>query len=147
MSSNTSGVIIAWVTLFSAFGVVAFLIWLLFIIRKRRPKTVPVPKPPRQIVEIKHTCQGCGYVWHKGMGVADKLQNLGERLQNMGQRQINSANQLSNTSRDLLCCSGCVPALFIPNAPQQVPIKDLNRCPNCNSLIIKKEEVVYDIPQ
>jgi len=89
----------------------------------------------KSIKETKCTCQVCGNVWYY-----DKQ----EYLENKGQRMINSANQNSNCSSDLLCCSGCWPALFIPRA-QQVPVKNLNKCPKCNSSAITKEEVVHNI--
>ena len=90
-----------------------------------------------KIKETKCTCLACGNVWYYGKA---------ESLQNRGQRMMNSANQSSNCSNDLLCCSGCAPALFIPKA-QQVPVKDLNKCPKCNSAAIKKEIVIHEVPR
>jgi hypothetical protein len=99
---------------------------------RRRPEV-----SVKNIKETKCTCQICGNVWYY-----DKQ----EYLENKGQKMINSANQNSNCSSDLLCCSGCWPALFIPRA-QQVPVKNLNKCPKCNSSAISREEVVHTIPK
>ena len=92
-------------------------------------------KGPRQIRETKCTCQACSNVWYYGKG---------EYLQNKGQRMINSANRSSDITNDLLCCSGCAPAAFLPKA-QQVPVKDLTKCPKCNSSAITREEVIHEV--
>ena len=93
-------------------------------------------KVVKRITETKCTCQACCEVWYYGMG---------EYWQNKGQRQINAANQLDSAANSLFCASGCVPAAFIPTAPQ-VPVKDLNKCPKCNSSAIKREKVIHEIP-
>ena len=91
-------------------------------------------RKPVKIRETKCTCQLCGNVWYYGKG---------EYLQNIGQNMINSANRHGNAANDLLCCAGCWPAAFLPKN-QEVPVKDLNKCPKCNSMAIKKEEVIHD---
>jgi len=88
----------------------------------------------RGLKETKCTCRACGNVWYYGKG---------EYLQNVGQSMINSANQHSNAANDLLCCAGCWPAAFLPKN-QVVPVKDLNKCPKCNSSAIIKEVVIHD---
>ena len=113
------------------FLILIFGIPILILIGRRNSKA----KIARKIKETKCTCQACGNVWYYGKG---------EYLQNKGQRMINSANQSSNCSSDLLCCSGCWPAAFLPKA-QQVPVKDLNKCSKCNSSAIKKEIVIHEV--
>lgn len=106
------------------------LIW--YMIAKRRN---PKARGPRMVKEIKCTCQACGNTWYYGKS---------EYLENLGQRMINSANRGSNMTNDLLCCAGCWPAAFLPKH-HEVPVKDLNKCPKCNSTAIKKEEIVHQI--
>lgn len=89
----------------------------------------------RGLKETKCTCQACGNVWYYGKG---------EYLENKGQRMINSANRHGNAANDLLCCAGCWPAAFLPKN-QEIPVKDLNKCPKCNSSAVKKEEVIHDL--
>jgi len=105
-------------------------IW--YMIAKRRN---PKAKGPRMVKETKCTCQACGNTWYYGKS---------EYLENLGQKMINSANRGSNLSNDLLCCAGCWPAAFLPKH-QEIPVKDLNKCPKCNSTAIKKEEIVHQI--
>ncbi|HHT9138412.1 MAG TPA: hypothetical protein ACFYEK_14360 [Candidatus Wunengus sp. YC60] len=105
-------------------GIIVFFAWL----GKARKKAI------KGIKETRCTCQACGNVWYYGKG---------EYLQNIGQNMINSANRHGNAANDLLCCSGCWPAAFLPKN-QEVPVKDLNKCPKCNSSAINKEEVIHD---
>lgn len=86
-----------------------------------------------KIVETKCTCEACGNIWHYGKG--DALQNFGEKMGKTG-------NSMSNTGADLMCCGGCLPALFIPKAPEKV-VKDLNKCDKCGSKAITKEKVEH----
>ncbi len=123
-------------SLLNLFPALIIIVLIFFIVKARRGER-------RQGVSVKHitetkcTCQVCGNVWYY-----DKQ----EYLENKGQRMINSANQSSNCSSDLLCCSGCWPAIFLPRH-QQVPVKNLNKCPKCNSSAISKEEIVHILPQ
>lgn len=89
----------------------------------------------KQIKETKCTCSACGKVWFYGKEEAFK--NFGEKLENVG-------NSMSNTGKDMMCCSGCLPALFIPNK-QKKEVKDLNQCPECGSKAVKKEVVVHNV--
>ena len=122
-----SGAFIGTIIIIIMFG---WPIW--YVISRRLRSKVKVA---RKLKETKCTCQVCGNIWHYGKG---------EYLQNKGQRMINSANQSSNCSSDLLCCSGCWPAAFLPKA-QQVPVKDLTKCPKCNSSAITREEVIHGV--
>jgi hypothetical protein len=108
-------------------GIMSFLVKL-----ANRQKSEKVIKG---IKEIQCTCQACGNIWYYGKG---------EYLQNAGQKMINSANEHGNTANDLLCCAGCWPAAFLPKN-QVVPVKDLNKCPKCNSSAINKEEIIHKI--
>lgn len=89
----------------------------------------------KKIKETKCTCKACGKVWHYGKEEA--FQNLGEKMENFG-------NSMSNTGKNMMCCSGCLPALFIPEK-QEKKIKDLNQCPDCGSKAVKKEVVVHNV--
>lgn len=87
----------------------------------------------RTIKETKCTCQACGNIWYYGK--EDSIKNVGEKMESFG-------NSLSNTSKDMMCCGGCVPALFIPEK-QEKDVKDLNQCQKCGSKAVKKEEVTH----
>lgn len=89
----------------------------------------------KKIKETKCTCKACGNVWYYGKEEA--ITNFGEKLQNVG-------SEMSNTGKDMMCCTGCFPALFIPEK-QKKAVKDLNACPKCNSKAISKESVVHDV--
>jgi RNA polymerase subunit RPABC4/transcription elongation factor Spt4 len=80
----------------------------------------------KKISETKCTCSSCGGVWHYGK--AEALQSAGAALQNAG--------------KSMMCCTGCVPALFIPDRQ----VVDLNKCPKCGSKAVKKETVEHDVP-
>lgn len=89
----------------------------------------------KKIKETKCTCKACGKVWFYGKEEA--MQNLGDKMQNLG-------NSMSNTGSDMMCCSGCLPAAFLPQK-QTKDVKDLSKCPECGSKAIKKEVVVHDV--
>jgi len=89
----------------------------------------------KKIKETKCTCKACNEVWFYGKQEA--LDNFGERMKNAG-------NTMSNTGNDMMCCTGCLPAAFIPSKPTN-KVKDLNRCPNCGSKAVKKETVVHEV--
>ena len=94
------------------------------IFKNRQPDTgSPVSKKPKEIKETKCTCQACGNVWYYGKQ---------ERMQNTG-------NALMNGGKSMMCCSGCVPALLIPDKK----VIDLNKCPTCGSKAIVKEVVTH----
>lgn len=79
----------------------------------------------RKIKETRCTCQSCGNVYHYGK--AEALENAGNSMQNCG--------------KSMMCCSGCVPAVFIGNKP----VKDLKKCPKCGSRAITKEVVTHTV--
>lgn len=89
----------------------------------------------KKIKETKCTCKACGKVWYYGKQEA--VENFGKRMESLGA-------DLSNTGKDLMCCTGCLPALFIPEKKQK-ETKDLNRCPECGSKAVKKETVVHEV--
>jgi len=80
---------------------------------------------PKEIQETKCTCQACGNVWFYG-----KTEKRDQDL-----------NAMSNAGKGLMCCSGCTPALLIPDKK----IIDLNKCPKCNSKAVKKEAVTHHV--
>jgi predicted nucleic-acid-binding Zn-ribbon protein len=79
----------------------------------------------KTISETKCTCQACGSIWHYGK--QDKTQQAAAASQNVG--------------KAMMCCGGCIPALFIPNQN----VVDLKKCPKCGSKAVKSEEVVHTI--
>lgn len=80
----------------------------------------------RRVTEKRGTCAACGNTWF--FGKLDEMDALGAQLQNTGKA-------LS------VCCSGCLPALFIPDAQA----KDPYRCPRCGSKAVKIEQVVHNV--
>jgi hypothetical protein len=89
-------------------------------IDKKIPKT-------KTITETRCTCNSCGKIWHYGKQ---------EQLQNVG-------NAMSNVGKSMSCCTGCLPAVFIPDKK----VVDLNKCPNCGSKNIKKEQIAHAVPK
>ena len=79
----------------------------------------------KQIKETKATCQACGNVWFYGK--QDQIEQTGKTMQNCG--------------KSMMCCSGCAPAVLIPNQKSV----DLNKCPKCGSKAIKKEVVTHNV--
>jgi len=82
-------------------------------------------QPKKKIKETKNTCKACGNVWFYGK--KEETENVAASLQNAG--------------KALTCCSGCLPALFIPDKE----VIDLNKCPKCGSKAIVKEEVIHEV--
>jgi DNA-directed RNA polymerase subunit M/transcription elongation factor TFIIS len=80
---------------------------------------------PKEIRETKCTCTVCGNVWHYGKE----------------EEARNTVAKMNQTGKAMMCCGGCLPALFIPN--QQ--IVDLNKCPKCGSKAVKKEVVIHHV--
>lgn len=91
---------------------------------------------PRKITETKCTCQACGNVWYYG--------GLGDRMQNIGKLQMESADTIGDGANALACCSGCVPAGFIPSS-SKAPVRDLHQCQKCNSRAITREKVTHEV--
>ena len=80
----------------------------------------------KKVRETRVTCTACGNVWHYGK--AEELESAGAALQNAG--------------KFMMCCSGCVPALAIPDKK----VIDLNKCQKCGSRAIHKEIVEHEVP-
>jgi len=85
-----------------------------------------IPKT-KTITETRCTCNSCGKVWHYGKQ---------EQLQSAG-------NAMSNVGKSMMCCGGCLPAVFIPDKK----VVDLNKCPDCGSKNIKKEQIAHAVPK
>ena len=83
-----------------------------------KPKT-------KEIRETKCTCQACGNTWYYGKQDEKEAKT----------------NKMHNASKALMCCSGCTPALLIPDKKNI----DLNKCPKCNSSAIEKEIVIHTV--
>lgn len=80
---------------------------------------------PKTITETKCTCKACGNIWFYGK--QDKLDRF--------------ADSSSNLGKSMLCCTGCAPALLIPDKK----VTDLNKCPKCNSAAVVKETVTHRV--
>ena len=124
--------------IFSLVGLILIGWLVVFVIgfSKKFKRAKPVKKlSPHNITETKCTCQACGNVWYYGFG---------ERMQNKGKLQMESADTIGAGANALLCCSGCVPAGFIPSSSKS-PVRDLHRCQKCNSKAITREKVTHEV--
>jgi DNA-directed RNA polymerase subunit M/transcription elongation factor TFIIS len=92
---------------------------------KSEPNAKPIEKKPVEIRETKCTCQACNNVWFYGK--QDKRQAVGSAMGNCG--------------KSMMCCSGCAPALLIPDRQ----VVNLNKCPKCGSRAVVKEEIVHHV--
>jgi predicted nucleic-acid-binding Zn-ribbon protein len=88
-----------------------------------------------EIREMKCTCQACGNIWYYGKQ---------EIEQNRLAETHNAGAALSNCGKSMMCCGGCAPALFIPDASRRA-VKDLDKCPKCGSAALVKEVVVHRV--
>lgn len=75
------------------------------------------------INETKCSCKSCKNIWYYGK-----------------KEMIESyANDKFNSGKTMLCCSGCLPALFLTDKK----VIDHNACPKCGSRLIKKENITH----
>lgn len=79
----------------------------------------------KRICETKCSCCACGNIWFYGK------QEVAE----------NNAALMMNLGKTGMFCSGCLPALLIPDKK----VTDLNRCPKCGSKAIRTEVVTYEV--
>lgn len=79
----------------------------------------------KKIRETKCTCQGCGHTWFYGM--QDVLDSTAASFHNFG--------------KEMMCCTGCFPAVFIPESK----VTDPGRCPKCGSKAFRKEVVIHEV--
>lgn len=89
----------------------------------------------KKIQETKCTCKACGNVWYYGK--EDVTAQKGENIENCG-------NAMSNCGKSMMCCSGCLPAIFIPDKEIK-DVQDLDRCDQCGSKVVEKEKVVHHV--
>jgi len=89
----------------------------------------------RIIKETKCTCQACGNTWYYGK--QELWNNRAERLKNVGK-------EMENAGSNMMCCGGCLPAVFIPEK-QKTQVRDLDKCSKCNSSAIQKEEITHEV--
>lgn len=115
--------------------VIIAIVWGVSRYKKQKCVTNIAAPGNRKIRETKCTCQACGNVWYYGKQEA--WENKAKNMENCG-------NSMSNTGSDMMCCGGCAPAVFIPQK-QATQVKDLSKCPKCNSSAIRKEEVVHEV--
>ena len=88
-----------------------------------------------RISETKATCKACGHTYFYGK--TDEMENCSNGL-------YNCSNDLEGASKGALCCSGCLPAAFLPNS-QNRKVVDYDKCPKCGSRAVKKEKVIHDV--
>jgi rRNA maturation endonuclease Nob1 len=79
----------------------------------------------KRIQETRCTCTACGNVWY--FGKKEVFQNIG--------------NNLSNATKDLYACACCYPLFFLKGKDTT----DLNKCPNCGSRAIRKEQITHEV--
>lgn len=89
------------------------------------PETVSARNAGKTIKETKCICNQCGNIWFYGK--QETSESTGNAMQNCG--------------KTLMCCSGCLPAILIPNRK----VLDLNKCSKCGSRAIKKEMATYEV--
>ena len=85
--------------------------------------------------ETKCTCKACGNIWYYGKQELRKAKK---------EKSDNWSSEMHNCSSDLMCCGGCLPAAFLPRH-QTKKVKDLKKCPKCNSSAVKKEIIVHKV--
>lgn len=76
------------------------------------------------IEEVECDCQACGNRWY--ISALDKSEE--------------STQQDREDVRCFLCCTGCFPALLIPDKNI-----DLGKCPKCGSRAIKKKAIKHEV--
>jgi len=89
----------------------------------------------KQIKETKCICVACENIWFYGK--EDVTEQRAKAFENTG-------NELSNAGKSMMCCSGCVPALLIPDKRIH-KIRDLDECPQCGSKAVEKEVVIHHV--
>ncbi|MCM2675556.1 hypothetical protein [Alkalicoccobacillus plakortidis] len=89
----------------------------------------------KKIIETKCTCKGCGNVWFYDK--RDEAQIKADKWEAAG-------NSMSNAGKSMMCCGGCLPAIFIPEK-DKVKVKDLNVCEKCGSKAVTKETIEHNV--
>ena len=89
----------------------------------------------KKIRETKCTCKACGNIWFYGKE---------EERQVSQQEMENCGNSMSNSGKSMMCCTGCLPAVFIPDK-QVIDVIDLDQCDECGSKAVEKEVVVHHV--
>lgn len=89
----------------------------------------------RRISETKATCRACGHTYFYGK--KDELDNCLNATQNCGA-------DMEGVGKGGLCCSGCLPAAFLPET-QRMKVIDYDKCPKCGSRAVRKEKIVHDV--
>jgi uncharacterized OB-fold protein len=89
----------------------------------------------KKISETKATCKSCGNVYFYGKT---------EALDNCAASFSNAGDDMGEVSKGALCCTGCWPAVFIPESKRRKVI-DYGKCPKCGSRAVTKEKVIHEI--
>jgi len=79
----------------------------------------------KKIRETKCICKSCGNIWFYGKEDVSK----------------SKANAVGNLGKACMCCSGCWPALLIP----EHKVIDFNKCPKCGSRAVEKKIIVHNV--
>lgn len=80
---------------------------------------------PKKITENRGTCQSCGNIWHYGKE---------EQWENV-------SNTMHNVGKSMMCCTGCLPAVFLSDKK----ITDFSKCPKCGSKAVKTKQVTHEV--
>ena len=115
--------------------IIVFIIIFLVRVSRNKNSSQILSSGSKKIKETKCTCQACGNTWYYGK--QELWANRAEKMQNFGK-------ELEGAGSDMMCCGGCLPAAFMPRQ-QTKQVKDLNKCPKCNSSAVKKEEVIHEL--
>jgi hypothetical protein len=89
-------------------------------------ETIPKSKnvSTKQIQETRCTCSACGKVWF--FGKSDIYQSYSGKLRNAG--------------KTISGCTCCWPMSYMSREKT-----DLEKCPNCGSKAVKKEQIIHDV--
>lgn len=78
----------------------------------------------KKIQETRCTCLACGKVWYYGK--SEVFQNYSAKLR--------------NTGKNLSGCTCCWPMSYMSRENT-----DLDKCPNCGSKAVNKEQIIHDV--
>ena len=77
--------------------------------------------------------------------IRDQMHLPGVRLRlalRQGEALESPGAALQNAGKSMMCCTGCMPAVLIPDQK----VRDLSKCPKCGSSAVKKDIVEHQVP-
>jgi ribosomal protein L37E/DNA-directed RNA polymerase subunit RPC12/RpoP len=86
------------------------------------PKRKNIAK--KRIQETRCTCLACGKIWYYGK--SEVLSDFAAKTRNVG--------------KDISACSCCWPMAYMSREKT-----DINKCPNCGSKAVKKEQITHEV--